>query len=192
MNAGARLWLRHHRVPAAVVASVVATAVMRVLIGLITADGSDIEVGPLWISAAASLPLVFIFIHETDADRTSPWSLLGRRAALGTIALGVTGVLALACFPTELTGLGFVATWRNCIALLGLGLLSMALMGRRAVWVLPTVVALLSMMFAWPWKPAFHHGIWGALRAPGDLAFEANGVVNLSIPVCLALGALAH
>ncbi len=169
--------------------SVAATLVMRALVGLATAEGGDIEVGPLWVSTAASLPLLFMFVHETDVDRASPRSLALRRGILLSIAGAVTGVLSLACFPQDMTGLGFIATWRNCLGLVGLGLLGMGLVGPSAIWVAPTLVAIMSMMFAWPWKPALHHGIWGALRAPGNLTFATTGVPNLSIPLCLSIAA---
>lgn len=189
MRSGRWLWLRHHRVPQCVAACLTAAALTRALITL-SSEGGNLEVGPLWVSMAATIPLLFMFTHEGDAERTSPRSLLHARGTLLGVALGTTALVSLASFPHELTDLGALATWRNCVALLGLGLVGMSLIGRAAIWVLPSASGVLSMLFAWPWRPTLFEGVWGALRAPGSFTFESNDVLNLSIPVCLIVGAI--
>ncbi|AZZ43037.1 hypothetical protein C0Z11_12820 [Acidipropionibacterium jensenii] len=182
------LWARHHRVGPSVAVAVIASAVVRGLVLLITSDGSGIEVAPLWIATVCAVPLLFMFTTETDADRTAPRSLAARRWALLGIAVLTSGVIALAAFPTAIGEWGLIATWRDAVALLGLGLLSLAVLPPAAIWVAPLVAALASMMFSWPLHPGLSLGLWGALRAPADLLLDP-GVPNLSIPLCLLIGA---
>ncbi|MDN5997599.1 MAG: hypothetical protein L0I14_13325, partial [Acidipropionibacterium jensenii] len=171
-----------------VAVAVIASAVVRGLVLPITSDGSEIEVAPLWIATVCVVPLLFMFTTETDTDRTAPRSLTARRWALLGIAVLTSAVIALAAFPTAIGEWGLIATWRDAVALLGLGLLSLAVLPPAAIWVAPLVAALASMMFSWPLHPGLSLGLWGALRAPADLLLDP-GVPNLSIPLCLLIGA---
>lgn len=187
MSRGITLWARHHHVVPCMTVAVLASAAVRSLVLLIAADGGTVEVAPLWVATVAAVPLLFMFTVETDADRAAPRSLAARRATLLGIAVVISGVISLAAFPTAIGGWGLIATWRNAIALLGLGLLSLAVLPPAAIWAAPVVAAIASMMFTWPLHPSLALGLWGALHAPAD-AFLDPGVPNLSIPLCLLIG----
>lgn len=187
MSRGITLWARHHLVVPCITVAVLASAAVRGLVLLIAADGGTVEVAPLWVATVAAVPLLFMFTTETDADRAAPRSLAARRWTLLGIAVLVSGVIALATFPTTIGEWGFLATWRDAVALLGLGLLSLTVLPPAAIWVTPLVAALASMTFSWPLHPTLPLGLWGALHAPAD-AFLDPGVPNLSIPLCLLIG----
>lgn len=180
------LWARYQELPRCAVAAVIATGVMAALVAAASLGGS-IDVGPLWISVAMSLPLLFAFVNEHDLDRIAPRSLLARRGALVAITLALTGALSVLTFPGDPQAL---AAWRNTAALMGWGLLSLTVVPRPAIWVLPTVVALASMLFGWPLEPTLSDGILGALRAPGTLHLESTGEPNLSLLTCGIVWAL--
>ena len=123
MSRGITLWARHHLVVPCITVAVLASAAVRGLVLLIAADGGTVEVAPLWVATVAAVPLLFMFTTETDADRAAPRSLAARRWTLLGIAVLVSGVIALATFPTTSGEWGFLATWRDAVALLGLGVL---------------------------------------------------------------------
>lgn len=175
------LWARHQELPRCALAAVIATGVMAVLVAAAGLGGS-IEVGPLWISNAMSLPLLFAFVNEHDLERIAPRSLLARRGVLVALTTALAGVLAILVFPGDAQAL---AAWRNAAALMGLGLVSLTVVPRPAVWVLPVVAALGSMLVGWPVEPTLPDGVLGALRAPATLRFEATGEPNLSLLTCV-------
>ncbi|MDN5997449.1 MAG: hypothetical protein L0I14_12510, partial [Acidipropionibacterium jensenii] len=174
MSRGITLWARHHHVVPCITVAVLAAAAVRGLVILIAADGGTVEVAPLWVATVAAVPLLFMFTTETDADRAAPRSLAARRWTLLGIAVLVSGLISL-------------AAWRDAVALLGLGLLSLTVLPPAAIWVTPLVAALASITFSWPLHPTLPLGLWGALHAPAD-AFLDPGVPNLSIPLCLVIG----
>lgn len=188
MKGGIVLWVRHNRIPPAVAVSILGALSVRVALVVITSDGGGVDVSPLWLATAMILPLLFTFACEDPLDRTAPRSLAWRRAALFALTLGITAVGAWILTPVNSDGLGPVATWRNCLALLGLGLIGLGLAGHTALWLLPLTASIASMMFAWPQHPGIWHGLLGFLRAPATPHFS-TGVRNLSIPVSLALAA---
>lgn len=187
MSRGITLWARHHHVVPCITVAVLAAAAVRGLVILIAADGGTVEVAPLWVATVAAVPLLFMFTTETDADRAAPRSLAARRWTLLGITVLVSGLISLAAFPTTIGEWGFLAAWRDAVALLGLGLLSLTVLPPAAIWVTPLVAALASITFSWPLHPTLPLGLWGALHAPAD-AFLDPGVPNLSIPLCLVIG----
>ena len=78
------LWARFHRLPHNIVIAVVSTLALRMAILLtLESNGSTIEIEPLWLSFIASLPLVFIFSHETKPDLCAPRSLIASIYSVG-------------------------------------------------------------------------------------------------------------
>lgn len=161
---------------------------MRVLTVLIASDGGVVDVAALWVGAVVALPLLFMFNVETDSDRAAPRSLAARRWALLIIAVAAAGIICLLVLPAGNAEWGFAAAWRDSVTLLGLGLLSMTVLPSAAIWVVPLVVAIASMLFSWPAYPGLSVSLWGALRAPNGLTLQP-GVPNLSIPLCLGIAA---
>jgi len=191
---GTILWLRHHGVPVAVVISTVAALAIRAALTAISADGGGVDVAPLWLGTVIMLPQLFTFIHEDATDRSAPRSLACRRAVLFSITVVFSAAASWILTPDSPDGLGPLATWRNCWALMGLGLLGLGCLGSFALWALPLAVALASMLFAWPLHPGTAHGVLGFLRAPAGLHFT-SGAWNLSIPTSLLLataGLIVH
>lgn len=183
MNHPLLCWLRHHHVPAAILASIVFATVLRRLGDLISSSGGTdvgpLEIGPLWVAWAASVPLLFVATSETDVDKVAPRSLAGRRAVLVGGCAVVMTALPWLLFEPQSAGMA----WRDALTLYALGLLSLLVVPAAAVWVVPTLAMVASSMFAWPWHASVWHGLWGALRAPVALRFM-GGAPNLSALVC--------
>lgn len=194
MKHGVVLWIRHNHLPQALAVSTLGAVAVRAALLVINSDGGGVDVAPLWLGTAMTLPLLFTFSCEDSQDVVAPRPLLWRRAALLALTLGATALGAWLLTPASADGLGPMATWRNCCALLGLGLIGLGLVGSTALWLLPLTASLTSMMFAWPQYPGPLHGMVGFLRAPVDPHFS-SGSWNLSIPVSAALavaGMLVH
>ncbi|WP_296102731.1 hypothetical protein [uncultured Corynebacterium sp.] len=178
------LWARFHRLPHNIVIAVVSTLALRMAILLtLESNGGTIEIEPLWLSFIASLPLVFIFSHETKPDLCAPRSLIRRRLSLLTSAVITGAIVSIACYPTNFTDFGFIAVFRNILGFLALGLLGRELLGQTRIWILPLIAAAGSMLFSWPQYPTVWDTVYGALRSPG--AFYSDGTIDLSIPFCL-------
>ena len=178
------LWARFHRLPHNIVIAVVSTLALRMAILLtLESNGGTIEIEPLWLSFIASLPLVFIFSHETKPDLCAPRSLTRRRLILLASAVITGAIVSIVCYPTNLTDFGSVAIFRNILGFLTLGLLGRELLGQTRIWVLPLIAAAGSMLFSWPQYPTVWDTVYGALRSPGS--FYSDGTIDLSIPLCL-------
>ena len=178
------LWARFHRLPHDIVIAVVSTLALRMAILLtLESNGGTIEIEPLWLSFIASLPLVFIFSHETKPDLCAPRPLIRRRLILLGSAVITGAVVSIACYPTNLTDFGFIAVFRNILVFLTLGLLGRELLGQTRIWILPLIATAGSMLFSWPQYPTVWDTVYGALRSPGS--FYSDGTIDLSIPLCL-------
>lgn len=181
------LWNRHHRLLRNIIISVISSAVVRTLIYLtLETSGSIVEVGPLWVSIVGSLPLIFIFSHETSDDICSPRSLALRRFIIISSCV-ITGLaVSAALFPGNITNFGSIAMFRNTLAFLGLGLISLFIFGTSWVWVLPLCAAAGSMLFSWPQYPTALNTTYGMLRSPGTLQYP-DGTIDTSIPLALII-----
>ena len=179
------LWARFHRLPHNIVIAVVSTLALRMATLLtLESNGGTIEIEPLWLSFIASLPLVFIFSHETKPDLCAPRSLIRRRFILLSSAVITGAIVSIVCYPTNLTDFGSVATFRNILGFLALGFLGREFLGQTRIWVLPLIAAAGSMLFSWPQYPTVWDTVYGALRSPGSF-FYVDGTIDLSIPLCL-------
>lgn len=148
------LWLRHVRLLPVVSGAVVAAAVVRLLVfSLIETDGARSTMTPLWVSMALILPLTLMFTTEDSWERVSVRPVIWRRAILITAAMAVSSVVAFTGFPNNAADYGSLATLRNSVALLGVGLLFLMVVPPWAVWVAPAVLGFLSMSFAAPGSP---------------------------------------
>lgn len=187
MNNVLILWLRHHHIPLISGIGVTLPLLIRVLVRFtLESGGQQVEVATLWVSVAAALPLMFLFVSETEIDRVASRSLLLRRLGLLSIVVAVAMVAAIACYPNHVADYGSLAVFRNIVALVGLGLLSVAILPVGAIWVVPTCAALASWMFSWPLYPSLAHSLWGALRAPGVIRMY-GGALDLSVALSLAV-----
>lgn len=129
------LWARFHRLPHNIVIAVVSTLALRMAILLtLESNGSTIEIEPLWLSFIASLPLVFIFSHETKPDLCAPRSLIRRRFILLASTVITGAIISIVCYPTNLTDFGSVAVFRNILGFLALGFLGRELLGQTRIW----------------------------------------------------------
>lgn len=181
------LWNRHLRLLRNIIISIISSAVVRTLIYLILeTSGSTVEVGPLWVSIVGSLPLIFIFSHETSDDICSPRSLALRRLIVISSCV-ITGLaVSAALFPGNITNFGTIAMFRNTLAFLGFGLISLFIFGTSWVWVVPLSAAAGSMLFSWPQYPTALHTTYGMLRSPGVLQYP-DGTIDTSIPLALII-----
>ncbi|WP_027587556.1 hypothetical protein [Acidipropionibacterium thoenii] len=187
MTRGIGLWLRHHHIPLITAIAVVSAFAVTAMVTLgVDTDGGTVEVATLWIAAVTALPLMFLFTFETEIDKVAPRSLTGRRVGLLLIVLLVALVVSLGSYPTHVGDFGSLAVFRDILGLVGLGLISLAVLPPVAMWVAPMAAALASQMFSWPLYPSATDSTWGALRAPGVLHMY-GGAPDLSVPVCLAL-----
>lgn len=194
MMRGELLWLHHNRVPQAGIVAIAAAIIIRAAATIITADGGGLDVTTLWLACAVTLPLVFTFTAEDDIDKTARRSLPARRATLVLLAMSMITIASVALTPASTEGLGPLATWRTAAGLLGLGLLGQAFIAPAAIWVLPLLATMASMLFAWPLHPTTMHTVMGAFRAPARLHLD-DGTVNLSLPIGMSLlltGAAAY
>ena len=184
------LWLRHVRLLPVVFGAVAAAAVVRLLVfSLIETDGARSTMTPLWVSMALVLPLTLMFTTENAWERVSVRPVIRRRAILITAAVAVSSVVAFTGFPNNAADYGSLATLRNSVALLGVGLLFLMVVPPWAVWIAPAVLGFLSMSFAAPWFPSVTDTGWAALRMPGTLTSWYGGA-DISWWVCLSVFAV--
>lgn len=189
------LWLRHVRLLPVVFGAVAAAAVVRLLVfSLIETDGARSTMTPLWVSMALVLPLILLFTTEDAWDRIAVRPVVHRRYTLVLLAVTVSAVLSFVFFPRNFPDFGSLATLRNILGLLGIGLLSLTVVPRWAGWIAPAVTGLLFMSFAVPWEPSSSETAWGALRMAGALV-TPQGEPDLSWWVCLGffvVGAVSY
>lgn len=186
MMPGWFLWLRHHHVPAMASAALLAGLGVRLGLTSISAGEGSLDVSPLWLATVLTIPLLTIFSSGDAWDQLAPRRLGPRRAALFAIALAVTLLGSLLFTPISTDGFDRWATWRDCLALMGIGLMGNALVHRQALWAAPLLASIGSMTFSWPLNPRASQTLWGALRAPSQWVMH-GGSTNLSGPLCIAV-----
>lgn len=181
------LWLKHIRAIPVVLSACAATAVVYLLILLLPGqDGGILPIASLWLALALSVPLLFLFTHETVWDRLSVRPVTLRRAVVVAAVVVIVLLVSLLCYPDNLLDSGMTAMMRNCLGLIGLGLLSTVVVPRWAIWIAPAVVGLASMVFSVPANPGSGMSLWGALRMPGGL-HNPEGAADLSWVLCGAV-----
>lgn len=181
------LWIRHVRLLPALVSALGAAALVRFLtFWFFETDQGRTTLAPLWASMALVLPLTMVFTTENPWDRVAVRPVVRRRAALIAVAAALSVVVAFVGFPDNAVNHGSLATLRNCLGLLGVGLLFLTVVPPWAVWVVPAVLGFLSMPFQAPWAPSVTETVWSSLRMPGTLTTEAGGR-DISWWVCLAV-----
>lgn len=186
------LWLRHIRALPALGGAVVAAVIIRLLIASSLEDGPDVhhEMAALWVAAAFVLPVMMLFTTEDAWDRTAVRSVGRRRVVLLTGTVIIAAVVAVLCFPDNTDEYGSLATFRNVLALIGVGLLGLTVLPRWAGWVPPAVLAIFYSGFSAPWAPTPMETVWAALRMRGTLIDPYSGAVDLSWWTCLVVFAL--
>lgn len=185
---GASLWARAYRLPQAIGTAVVLAYLIRLLLAALAGPSGGTTIGPVWISLVVAIPLLRAVSAETPHHACMPRSLRLRRSALLAVIVLTMVVLSFALYPTNLTDFGSLATLRDCLALLGLGLLCGRFTGPRWLWIPPMLVGLCSCLFSWPLYPTTAHTVWGVLRAPGVLRYP-DATWDLSIPLAVVLAA---
>ncbi|MDK8510762.1 hypothetical protein QP948_04995 [Corynebacterium bovis] len=181
------LWLRHVRAPQAVASAFLATLVVALLVAALPMEeGTTLPIRSLWLAMTLSVPVLFLFTVEDDWDRLSVRPVRRRRAALVAVAALSAGVASAVFYPGNMWDSGAAAMLRNCLGLIGAGLLSLAFLPRWMIWVTPTVLGIASMAFSVPAEPGTAMTLWGALRMPGPV-HTTGGALDLSWPLCLAV-----
>ena len=185
---GMSVWLRRHAVIPVTTVSLSLSLVISVLVQSMKSwQGEEIEIAPFWVSAAASLAVMFLFSPETPGEVIAPRSIRTTRCLLAALSLTIVAAVSALCFPGDLGGYAGLATARNMFALIGVGLLSRAVVPAHAQWVTPAVISVASLMFSWPTYPTTWQSIWGALRSSSSVLLP-GGQVNLANYVCVAVG----
>lgn len=189
------LWLRHVRALQAIGISLVTAGIIRLLISMyIEQDGTPTDIAPLWLVIVLVIPLTLVFTRETQWDCVAVRPVARRRLALLIMTVAVAAAASFLLFPGRVTDYGALAMLRNSIAMLGVGLLSLMVLPRWAVWVSPAVVGILSMTFLPPYILSPTDTLWAALRTSGTLT-TAQGRPDLSWWLCLgvfAVGAVTY
>ncbi|MEL4176344.1 hypothetical protein MTQ24_06370 [Corynebacterium bovis] len=181
------LWLRHVRAPQAVASAFLATLIVALLVAALPMEeGTTLPIRSLWLAMTLSVPVLFLFTVEDDWDRLSVRPVRRRRAALVAVAALSAGVASAVFYPGNMWDSGAAAMLRNCLGLIGAGLLSLAFLPRWMIWVTPTVLGIASMAFSVPAEPGTAMTLWGALRMPGPV-HTTGGALDLSWPLCLAV-----
>lgn len=182
------LWLRRHAViPVAVVSLSLSLVIIFLVQSMKSWQGEEIEIAPFWVSAPASLAVIFLFSPETPGEVIAPRSIRTTRYLLAALSLTIIAAISAMCFPGDIGGYGGLATARNMFALIGVGLLSRAVVPTHAQWVTPAMISVASLMFSWPTYPTTWQSIWGALRSPSSILLP-GGQVNLANYLCIAVG----
>ncbi|MEL4211852.1 hypothetical protein [Corynebacterium bovis] len=181
------LWLRHVRAPQAVASAFLATLIVALLVAALPMEeGTTLPIRSLWLAMTLSVPVLFLFTVEDDWDRLSVRPVRRRRAALVAVAALSAGVASAVFYPGNMWDSGAAAMLRNCLGLIGAGLLSLAFLPRWMIWVTPTVLGIASMAFSVPAEPGTAMTLWGALRMPGPV-HTTGGALDVSWPLCLAV-----